>query len=43
MKRRGGFLLAIILGLDTALVWTRALGRLLRGQRYAMAAGFRGE
>jgi len=31
------------LGLTTAPLWTRALGRLLRGQRYAMAAGFRGE
>ena len=31
------------LGLTTAPLWTRALGRLLRRQRYAMAAGFRGE
>jgi hypothetical protein len=32
-----------VLGLGTAPFWTRALGRVLRWQRHAMAAGFRGE
>jgi len=31
------------LGLGTAPLWVRGLGRLLRGQRHAMAAGFRDE
>jgi hypothetical protein len=32
-----------VLGLLAVPLWTRGLGRLLRGQRHAMATGFRGE
>jgi hypothetical protein len=32
-----------VLGLLAVPLWTRGLGRLLRGQRHAMATGFRDE
>lgn len=30
-----------LVGVCTVPLWTRGLGRVLRGQRHAMAAGFR--